>query len=281
MNLRTWKSARRFDNRHSSPASACPSVAVIAAFGILADRFLESSPTHSAMPSSSLARVALVCGAAALTSTPAALSGEPADWPVLISEDFESGAVSGWAATDPSAWKLDADGDNHVFSQFAQSRVQTPVRSPFNRAVLSGLPVGSFQLDVDLRSTARDYPHRSLCLFFGYQDPLHFYYVHFGQQTDDHANQIFIVNEAPRTKISTRTTDGTPWDNEWHHARITRDVESGEIAVYFDDMEQPVMTATDTTFRWGTVGIGSFDDTGVFDNVVLRGVGVRPEAQSR
>ena len=63
-------------------------------------------------------------------------------------------------------------------SQHAQSKVQTPVRSPFNRAVRRGVIVGDFQFDVDLQSTARDYPHRSLCLFFGYQDPSHFYYVH-------------------------------------------------------------------------------------------------------
>jgi hypothetical protein len=233
------------------------------------------------MSESSIFRAAAAYSVVALLFTSPASSAEPADWPVLVSEDFESGTVSGWAATDPSAWKLEAIGENHVFSQHAQSRVQTPVRSPFNRAVLSGLPVGSFQLDVDLRSTARDYPHRSLCLFFGYQDPLHFYYVHFGQQTDDHANQVFIVNEAPRTKISTRTTEGTPWDNEWHHARITRDIESGEIAVYFDDMEQPVMTAIDTTFNWGTVGIGSFDDTGEFDNVVLKGIPTEPPTQTR
>lgn len=208
-----------------------------------------------------------------------AAAGEPGEWPLLFSEDFESGSLSRWAATDPSAWKLEASGGNQVFSQFAQSRVQTPVRSPFNRAVVAGVSVGSFQLDVDLRSTARDYPHRSLCLFFGYQDPLHFYYVHLGQQTDDHANQIFIVNEAPRTKISTLTSEGTPWDNAWHHVRIVRDVESGAIAVSFDDLERPVMRATDTRFLWGAVGIGSFDDTGEFDNFVLRGIAAPPPPQ--
>jgi hypothetical protein len=192
--------------------------------------------------------------------------------PLLFEDDFESGGLSGWAATDPAAWKIDVQEGNHVASQFQQSRVQTPVRSPFNRAVRRGVIVGDFQLDVDLQSTARDYPHRSLCLIFGYQDPSHFYYVHFGQRADDHANQIFIVNGAPRTKISTKSTDGTPWDSAWHHARITRDVESGTIEVYFDDMETPVMTAVDQTFTWGEVGIGSFDDTGNFDNVRLRGI---------
>ncbi len=101
---------------------------------------------------------------------------------------------------------------------------------------------------------------------------MHFYYVHLGQKTDDHANQIFLVNEAPRTKISLTTTAGTPWDDQWHHARIRRTVESGEIAVFFDDLEKPVMTARDKTFLSGAVGIGSFDDTGRFDNLELRGV---------
>ncbi len=191
--------------------------------------------------------------------------------PVVASIDFDDVNLSDWAATDPEAWKLEEQDGNRVLHQFKQSRVQTPVRSPFNRCLLSGKMVGDFELDVDVQSTARDYPHRSLCLFFGYQDPAHFYYVHLGQRTDDHANQIFIVNDQPRTKISTKTTTGTPWDDQWHHVRITRNVEAGTIEVYFDDLTTPVMTATDKTFTGGEVGLGSFDDTGRFDNVVLRG----------
>lgn len=198
--------------------------------------------------------------------------------PVLFETDFEEFSLSALSATDPSAWRLEVQDGNTVIHQFKQSNVQTPVRSPFNRGMLRGQVVSDFQLDVDLQSTARDYPHRSLCLFFGYQDPEHFYYVHLGQRTDDHANQIFIVNEAPRTKISTSTTEGTPWDDQWHHARIRRDVESGSIEIYFDDMDKPVMTATDKTFTWGEVGIGSFDDTGRFDDLTLRGE--RPTTQN-
>jgi hypothetical protein len=36
-------------------------------------------------------------------------------------------------------------------------------------------------------------------------------------------------------------------------------------------MEKPVMTATDKTFAWGQVGIGTFDDTGNFDDVLVYG----------
>jgi hypothetical protein len=214
----------------------------------------------------------------ALTTSAAEPPSSLLGMPLLFHDDFSGPDTARWEPSDPKAWKLVDQNRNKVFNQFAQSKVETPVRSPFNRCVLKDLIVGDFVLDVKLQSTARDYPHRSLCLFFGYQNPAHMYYVHFGQKTDDHANQVFIVNNEPRKKISTKTTDGTPWDNEWHHARIVRKVASGEIAVFFDDMEKPVMTAVDKTFTWGQVGIGSFDDTGNFDDVRVYGVKVtKPE----
>jgi len=215
----------------------------------------------------------------ALLTAGLAGAADPAELPVVVSEDFESGRIAGWVATDPQAWRVASEGEKHFLQQFAASQVQTQVRSPINRALLSGVAVGDFQLDVDVQSTARDYPHRDVCLFFGYQDPTHFYYVHLGQRADDHANQIFIVNEAPRIKISTKSTEGTPWNNDWHHVRIIRRVDSGEIAVYFDNMDEPVMTAKDTSFAWGTVGVGTFDDTANFDNVVLRGTQVERRSE--
>jgi hypothetical protein len=221
-----------------------------------------------------LAVFSLVC-----IATCFAVAADPTELPVVAADDFESERIAGWVATDPQAWRIASDGDRHFLQQFAASQVQTQVRSPFNRALLSGVAVGDFQLDVDVQSTARDYPHRDVCLFFGYQDPTHFYYVHLGQRADDHANQLFIVNAAPRVKISTKSTDGTPWNNEWHHVRIIRSVGSGEIAVYFDNMNEPVMTAKDTSFEWGTVGVGTFDDTANFDNVVLRGTQVERKSK--
>lgn len=217
----------------------------------------------------------VLCAAVAVVAFGDDVPKEVNGLPLLVHENFSGDVTARWEASDPNAWKVVEQDGNPVYSQFAQSKVQTPVRSPFNRCILKDVVVGSFVLDVKFQSTARDYPHRSLCLFYGYQDPSHMYYTHFGQKTDDHANQIFIVNDAPRTKISTKTTDGTPWNNEWHRARIVRDVESGRIEVYFDDMETPAMTAVDRTLTSGQIGIGSFDDTGNFDDVRLYGQKVK------
>lgn len=183
-------------------------------------------------------------------------------------EDFEKGKNIPFEPTDNSAWKIVQQGENHVYALTKRvSDYKPPQRSPHNISLVKDLDAGSLVIDVNMQSAMTDYGHRSLCLFFNYEDPSHFYYVHFGKEADPHANQIFIVNGADRKAISETTTDGTPWDDHWHHARITRDVETGKIAVYFDDMTKPAMTATDKNFTSGRVGIGSFDDAGNFDNL--------------
>lgn len=208
------------------------------------------------------------------SSPPKTLKGLP----LLFSDDFESGKAGRWQPTDPKVWRISRQGDNHVYNQFnRRSDFKPPVQSPYNRSLIKNLTVSDFVLDVRLQSTIPDYGHRDLCLFFGYQDDAHLYYVHLGKKMDDHANNIFIVNDKPRLKISIKTTPGTNWDDNWHHARVVRNVKTGSIEVYFDDMKTPVMTATDKTFTWGRVGIGSFDDTGNFDDVLVYGKKVEPK----
>jgi len=191
---------------------------------------------------------------------------------LLYKDNFESDSTARWEPTDATAWRIESIGDNRVYSQFKRrSKYEPPVRSPYNRSLLRDVIVGDLVLDVRLQSTIPDYGHRDLCLFFGYQDASHFYYVHLGKKADDHANQIFIVDGKPRKKISITSTPGTNWDDQWHHARVVRLVATGEIRVYFDDMRKPIMTARDRSFVWGRVGVGSFDDTGRFDDMRLHG----------
>jgi len=199
------------------------------------------------------------------------LADEPAipeGMKLVYAHDFQDQQTGRYQPTDPTAWQLQSHENNHFLALTKKnSNFSPPFRSPLNRTLIKDLDVSSFVMDIRFQSTIADYPHRSLCLFFGYQDDAHLYYVHFGKKTDDHANQVFIVNSAARKKISAKTTAGTPWTDNWHRARIIRKVESGEITVFFDDLKTPVMTAVDKTFVRGRVGFGSFDDIGNFDDV--------------
>lgn len=196
----------------------------------------------------------------------------PEDYKLVFQEDFEKGdAIDRFEMSDPKAWKVSAKEGNKTLELFGESKYRARVRSPFNIALIKDLMVGDFILEVDLAQSGREYGHRDLCLFFSAKDATNFYYVHMATTADDHANNIFLVNDEPRIKIARTTSSGTDWGatDSWHKARIHREVESGLIRIYFDNMKAPVMVAEDTHFDIGRIGFGSFDDTGRFDNIKI------------
>lgn len=191
----------------------------------------------------------------------------------LFTDDFAAGPDR-WAPTDPKAWKVIDTKDGKALSQFTQSKYKPKHRSPLNYALIKDLVVGDFVLTARCQSTVKDYGHRDLCLFFGHQGPDRFYYAHLAKKADDRANQVFLVHDADRKKISKTSTDGTNWTDGWHTLKLVRKVADGTIEVYFDDMTTPVMTAVDKTLTWGAVGVGSFDDAGNWRDIKVEGVKV-------
>lgn len=194
------------------------------------------------------------------------------DLPLAFEDDFEKGADA-WEPTDAKAWQIADSERGKVYNQFQRSKYNPPHRSPHNISLLKDVRVADFVLTVKVQSTnAKAGAHRDMCLFFNYQDPAHFYYVHMGHKPDPHSSQIMIVDGAPRKMITTNESPGIPWDDGWHDVKIVRKVKDGTIEIYFDDMQKPVMTARDKTFGSGRVGLGSFDDHGNWDDFKLYGV---------
>lgn len=191
--------------------------------------------------------------------------------PLVFEADFEDGKLDAWQTTDPAAWRIEDGADGKVLALFGKSNYEPKVRSPLNINLIKDVVVGSFVLELKMLSTTDDYGHRDLCLFFGHQGPSHFYYVHIANKSDAHANSIFIVDGEPRISIAKTRTEGTKWDDNWHTVRLVRDVEKGTIEVFFNDSAEPIMTAVDKRFTWGRVGVGSFDDTGRYDDIRLWG----------
>ena len=178
---------------------------------------------------------------------------------VTITDDFEQGFTR-WQPTAPENWKLSEDHGGRVLDLFDKTaRTSPPHRSPFNFVLLQNQSFGDVSITASVQTTTQAYGHRDTVVIFGYQDPAHFYYV-------------LIVNDAPRTKISTLETTGIPWrENVWHTLRVTRTAADGMIRVFFDDMHTAIMEAKDTTFGPGQVGFGSFDDTARFDDIIITG----------
>ena len=209
----------------------------------------------------------------ACSSTGGSELGYGGGWPLVYSQDFANGeSLEDLSFSDHRAWRWSPSttGVPGALELAGESLYKPKHRSPYCIALLHGRVYQSFVLEADMLQTGKEYGHRDLCLFFGFQDPEHFHYVHLATAPDDRAHNIFLVNAAPRVKTSPVAESGVEWGTgEWHRVRLERDVELGETRVYFDDMLTPTLSAKNETFDWGLIGFGSFDDTGRFANVKI------------
>ncbi len=218
-------------------------------------------------------KAAFRTAALALLAAGMALSQAAPDLPILAADDFETGDSARWRPCDPARWRIAEDQGGRFYELIAPGPAGK-VRAPTSWSVLQTAGLSEFSLTGRFKcytDPAND--KRDLCVVFGFQDPEHFYYVHFSASSDGVHNIIGLVNGSDRVKIN-REPEGKSvfrlMDKAWHAFKVARD-ERGRVAAYIDDMTAPILTAEDAVLPPGRVGIGSFDDTGAFDDIVLRG----------
>jgi hypothetical protein len=210
--------------------------------------------------------IALACSQFAWSQT----ADESEGLPLVFREDFQAGKDK-WETTDDKSWEFFDESGNKSFGLNKRiSDYQPKVRSPHNIALIKDVQLSDFVLIFRVRSTKDTGNHRDCCAFFCHQDTEHFYYVHLGAKPDPASGQIMIVNNEPRRPL-TDNKKVVPWDDAWHTVKVVRKSETGTIDVYFDDMTNPHLKATDKTFTKGRIGIGSFDDMNAFDDVRVYG----------
>jgi hypothetical protein len=202
----------------------------------------------------------------------------PAGYKLLYEQKFDDAeSLKAFQMTDTNAWKWVTAEESHggALELTRQSKYQPAVRSPVNIALIADTVFSDFVIEVEMLQTGREYGHRDMCIFYGFQSPTNFYYTHIATAADPNAHNTFIVDGAPRKNFATETTKGVNWGlNIWHKVRIERKVNDGTIRVFFDDMSKPIMTATNDKFKSGGIGFGSFDDTGRIDNIRIWGPAV-------
>lgn len=189
----------------------------------------------------------------------------------LAQQPLQLQATVGGNTPAMTEWDLDGSGkwavrDNLLVLEAAGTPAGK-IRRPSAVAVLRSEPFGDLTLSAEVRCTAAlpdKTPRRDVELIFGYQSPSRFYYVHLSATRDDVHNGIFVVNDADRRRIDTKSDVPILQDQAWHAVRVRRALATGRIEVFADGKPEPIMIATDTTLGAGRVGVGSFDDTGEF-----------------
>jgi hypothetical protein len=161
--------------------------------------------------------------------------------------------------TDRGAFRIADDGGRPCLELFREADYAPPHRSPKGMAIVIGGGVDDFVLEVEAKQTGREYPHRDLVFVFGWRDAAHFCYAHLASGADASAHHIQLVDGADRRPVTTWRTSGVAWGDGWHRIRVERRGHS--VTVGFDG--EPVLRGEVPAWR-GSVGLGSFDDTGRF-----------------
>ncbi len=186
----------------------------------------------------------------------------------IFTEDFENG-IDRWELVDPKSWAIEEHGQGKSLAITSrESEYKPKVRSPLHIALVKDIKATDFEMTFKVKSTKNTGNHRDCCVFFNYQDPTHYYYIHMGAKPDPASGQIFIVNDEPRRPL-TKNEKLVPWTEDWHTVKLIRKTSTGTIAIFFDDMERPHLETNDKTFGEGRIGIGSFDDMDAFDSIVV------------
>lgn len=203
---------------------------------------------------------------------------EPVEPPPAPSCTFDESmtdlmAAENWAPRTPEKWEL--PGDQIILAE-AGDNPNDGIRRPFEYAILDGHEFESVQIDANVRLDApSSVNNRDIIIVFGWQSDTEYYYAHISQDNAIYAhNGIFKVNNADRERIDDQWDGsiGAPpaiTDEEWHDVRVVHCAGTGEMAVWIDGHDVPLMTATDDTFGSGKIGFGSFDNTGRMRDLVV------------
>ncbi|PYT23760.1 MAG: hypothetical protein DMG58_27375, partial [Acidobacteria bacterium] len=84
-------------------------------------------------------------------------------------------------------------------------------------------------------------------------------------------NGVFHVYGGERVRISSEQGPAAfSATGRWHHVKLTHDASTGKVSVMVNGEALPGLDAVDKSLGAGRVGIGSFDETGVYKNISIR-----------
>lgn len=189
---------------------------------------------------------------------------------IIFKPDLKhSDSLAQWELNGSGSWKI-SHGKLMLFKAGIPSG---PIRKPSAIAILKTKPFRKVTVEAEIKSTAPpELIRRDLDIIVGYESPLRFYYIHLSGINDDVHNGIFLIDNSDRRRVDSGKGKPQLNDMNWHYVRVEWDGYSGIIQVYVDNSEAPVLDATDKTICCGQGGVGSFDDTGEFRNIVITGV---------
>jgi len=174
-----------------------------------------------------------------------------------------------WSVPVAADWKVDQE-DGAPVLRLVEHRGPLPgPRRPIQFALADAEYPRRVTVEGDVKPLGA-----SLLIVFAYRDAAHFDYAHLSVDTGTKQpvhNGVFHVYGGERVRISSE--QGPPAfsaTGRWHHVKLTHDASTGKVSVMVNGEAVPALDAVDKSLGAGRVGIGSFDETGVYKNISIR-----------
>lgn len=178
-------------------------------------------------------------------------------------ERFEDQSTNLWEPLNAKRWSVVSDEGDH--SYFLNTDDFSGLSG--DRLGEYSLYKGSFsdfviELDARAGESVHANTYTDYAVVFGYQDELNYYYVMINNAVE--YTQLFKVENGSRVLLDTAIADVLV-DDDYHEIVVQK---TGElIEVRFDGAE--ILSAVDATFVEGRLGVGSFNDSAYFDNILI------------
>lgn len=182
-------------------------------------------------------------------------------------DDFDDGNATGWTPLTPSRWQVRNDAGSLRYYLNTSDYNSPDEKRLGELSIINSQTWGDFTFECDAKSEDAGIGNSGadLSIVFGYQDFDSYYYVNYNREsgfTEMHR----IHDGGPRVTLATYNAP-TFNDGNYHKLRIER--EGSVIRAYFDGIL--ILSGNDSFFGEGRIGVGSFNDAGYFDNIVITG----------
>jgi hypothetical protein len=171
-----------------------------------------------------------------------------------------------WDVQSAQDWVV---GDNLLQLKVSAEPVAGQPRRPTKFALLESKPYNKVTVDAEIKRDGR-----SLIVVYAWQDEAHYDYAHISLDaaaTQPVHNGMFHIFGGERVRISSLDGPGSLPTQDWTPIKLVFDGETGRCYVEVNGRRNPSLDAVDLSLRWGRVGLGSFDETGSFRKVRVRG----------
>ncbi|NLY73877.1 MAG: DUF1080 domain-containing protein [Firmicutes bacterium] len=179
------------------------------------------------------------------TATPTPTSGQSA----LFSDNFESGNYNNWT-TSSGTWSVVADG----------SRTLRQSNTSANCYAYAGSSWTNYSVQAKLKVLSYNGSNRMAGLMARFQDTNNFYFLRFSN-----SNQLEIRKKVNGSTTSLASKSYTCSAGSWYTLRL--DVNGNTLIAYVNGVQQ--LTATDSTFASGRIGVTFNYASGQIDDVVV------------